>query len=805
MKKLVLIVLSLTIFSCSERKKKDFDPLEYIPTNAELIIHSSELPAFASLLNSNNLISGNNIKLKSSLLDNLGYLPYLNIKDQAILAFSNLDPQNLQYTLITKRDSSLVKMDSVQNKSLETIRQNDLHIKKYQLENFNFFMVETGQASIFSNSEKILNNLVTKDPKMNDEDFRKVFRASDPKKTSLFLKHGENRILEDIFKDLGFPSFDTFANWSALDLEITRTEIIANGLSLGDSSILNAFNKVNAQPIESFRICPESFTRFYGLAYSSYNNLEKGLSQFRKDSIDNSYLDLFNHTREVAKIDLEEGSFFTLNAVEIESARESLAGYGKIAETYRNVNIFGLTDGQELSKALDILIKLDTPEYFAILDHFILFSDSLEVIKKTISSFQNSDTLAEKSYFQNINAKLSSESSLLFLSRLPAFRFPGQAKELNANKNGLAAFQWIVDGNFAHLHSVISNSEDMGFESNEVDQSLSIKLENPNITKPFFFKNHRTDQMDIVAQDSENNLHLLSNKGNSFWSKKMDSKITGQIHEVDLFRNGNKQLAFSTGYNMEVLDRDGNKVNGFPIRFNQPLTQPLAVFDYDNNRKYRFVLTQNKRVYMVGPNGKAIRGFDFEATKTEVIKPPKHIRLGTKDYILIAEKAGKLSILSRQGKIRVPISERFNFSENQWYGYNDHFVSTAQNSHILKIDQNGKVSREDKDLAENNRLNANNDHLVYLNENQLSINGKVIEMDFGLYTDPQLFEFRKRSLVALTDTQAQKVYVFNTDGELLPGFPVFGTSGVDIANADLDRKLEMLVLGDQNEILIYEF
>ena len=108
------------------------------------------------------------------------------------------------------------------------------------------------------------------------------------------------------------------------------------------------------------------------------------------------------------------------------------------------------------------------------------------------------------------------------------------------------------------------------------------------------------------------------------------------------------------------------------------------------------------------------------------------------------------------------------------------------------------------DLAENNRLVATENHLVYLNENELTINNSSVSLDFGLYTNPQLFQIGRKTYVSITDTQAKKVYVFNDNAKLLPGFPVYGTSEVDLANADLDKRLEMIVKGGDNEILLYK-
>ena len=447
--------------------------------------------------------------------------------------------------------------------------------------------------------------------------------------------------------------------------------------------------------------------------------------------------------------------------------------------------------------------------FYGILDHFIVFSNEIDPLKKAIADYQNSNTIAGKSYYSEIMSSLSSESSILMVSRLPEFyeslsKSPATEK-LSFKKNSLAAIQIITEDNFAHVHGIFSNSEEQIMNGNDAEQTASFKLDAPVNITPYFFKNHETDQMDIAVQDENNTLYLISNKGTVFWKKKLDSQITGDIHEVDLFKNGNKQLAFSTGYHLEVLDRNGNSVKPFPIKFNEALTQPLSVFDYDNNRTYRFVLTQDKRVYMLGPKGKSIKGFDFENAKTKIVKAPKHIRLGSKDYILIAEESGRLNILSRQGNIRVPVNEDFNYSENKWYGNDGKFISSEPDSNLISVTQSGAVSRKNLELADNHRIIANDDLLIYLNENELSINDQKLSLDFGLYTDPQLFKIGKKSFIAITDLQAQKVYVFDQNAELLPGFPVYGTSQVAIANADLDSKLELIVKGEENEVLLYKF
>ena len=59
-------------------------------------------------------------------------------------------------------------------------------------------------------------------------------------------------------------------------------------------------------------------------------------------------------------------------------------------------------------------------------------------------------------------------------------------------------------------------------------------------------------------------------------------------------------MAFRTENRFYVLDRNGKFVPPFDKKVSSEApVQPLAVFDYDQSRNYRFVLAQGKSVQML--------------------------------------------------------------------------------------------------------------------------------------------------------------------------------------------------------------
>ena len=152
-----------------------------------------------------------------------------------------------------------------------------------------------------------------------------------------------------------------------------------------------------------------------------------------------------------------------------------------------------------------------------------------------------------------------------------------------------------------------------------VNNVLSIDLPKPPIISPQWLKNHRSNVMDIAIQDQDHVLYLYSNTGKLFWKKQIAGKIIGPIQQVDLYKNNRLQMAFRTQDKLIVLDRNGKIVKPFNIKLPKneyPL--PLSIFDYDNNRNYRFLVAQDKSLLMYDGRGKRVNGFKLKKVQAQI-------------------------------------------------------------------------------------------------------------------------------------------------------------------------------------------
>ena len=379
-------------------------------------------------------------------------------------------------------------------------------------------------------------------------------------------------------------------------------------------------------------------------------------------------------------------------------------------------------------------------------------------------------------------------------------------KNISFKKYPIGVLQFNYDRNFAHINLVCKESNTASITKNipgKVTQVKSILLESELLNDPIFFSNHRTGGKDLIVQDINNTLYFISSGGKILWTKKLKNPIIGPVQEVDLFRNGKKQLAFTTIKNFYIIDRTGREVSPFPIKFKDNITQALAVFDYDKNRKYRFIITQGKEVLMLDSKGKKVKGFKYNKSASDIVFPPQHFRIAGKDYITIAEENGKLNILNRIGKTRIMVSKTFDFSNTPISLENTKLVVINKDNTKNSIDIDGKIISRKLEVT-SYQFVIKGKTKVTLDDNLMRINGILVELPYGIYTKPSISIVNQKEYISITESQENKIYVYSKSGNLLHGFPVYGTSNTDFGDMTKNGKTNFMTKGESNEILIYE-
>jgi len=815
MKRCVFGVLCILAFLSCQNDQKLNNPVQYIPNDAALILQTPDLKNLGTELAQLNFLDENSLTLAKELETTFGFLKYTDSLSQAIISVSFPAQKQIQTTIILT-EKPVLGLDSIQNKAVESIKKEGLEYQKIELEDQIFYASKNHQPYIISNSEESLIQLLKGKNRLNSENFQEIYAAIDPDKTSLLLNHERFKTIKNaLFPKLNLNFSLNHSGWSAVDLQLSKKGIFYNGLSISKSeeSMLQLLKDTKPAVQKMAEITPETAKGFAAFSYEDSKQFLRNLKQFRRDSLPKKRDEIILNSSEVGVIYLENTELLVLRTPVSIDATDLIAEAAELEENYRDYPIYQLKNPAEFESLLQPFFQPKNLKFSAVLGEALIFAETKTILRDLIADFGNENTLANQSFYKEATNTIAEASSLLVvgqteplktsLANAVAPNLKEEMQNLQFGKHKLVVLQLVEEKDFAHIHGGFMEYE-AGTTRGKTEEMLSVKLEADLLNEPVLVKNHLNNQMDIAVQDVNNTLYLISNKGRIFWKKKLKGPILGAIKQVDLFKNGRFQMAFATPYSLEVLDRNGKPVKPFPLAFKDEITQPLSLFDYDNNRKYRFLITQEKEVFMYDKKGKSVKGFEFKKTASEILSAPKHIRMGNKDYIVFPENSGKLTILNRRGSHRINVKKKIDFSENAWFEYNNDFISTNAEGKLVRVDSKGNVRVQETNLNENHKISARPNLLVSLSENLLKIKGNEVNLDYGLYTEPKIFYLNDKYYISLTDQQTQKVYLFDSNGVLFSGFPVYGTSGIDLNDADIDARPEFTVKGGEQEVLLYK-
>lgn len=808
MKKICLYaILILVVFGCETSNKKS-DIIDYLNNDAALIIKTKNVASLNGNLNNNAFLKKlNKTKSFTSLEDKIALIKYFNTEDNLYISVFKDNRDSLQYTIITKLKKNLFNIDSLPNHSIETLKFQNKTITKSTVYSQELFSMVIDSTFIGATTKELLNSSIEGS-------------SIHPQLESLLQSSGTDNQLSILINkkfDTAIKSFfindslktNLLTDYLFVDVDINQNELNINGVTRSADStkkLIDVFKNTIPQENRLASIAPADTDGFLSITFDNFNVFHNNLVNIQKlDSI-SDYPLLFDNVIEAGTIYHNNQKAVVLNSLDVYITKDALLNDQDIIETFRDIEIFGFSNPTLFYDTFKPFINFQSADKYCILDNFIVFSNNMELLKHIVASYKNQTTYQSRNHYTLLKEKFSDESSLLNVVSSNALETIIHRNlddmDLELEDYQSSGIQFIYDVNFAHVNAVIQKAKSPVYE-NSISESSSISLDADLLNNPQLVTNHLTQEKDIAVQDINNNLYLISNSGKILWKKQLQGAILGKIEQIDMYKNGRLQLAFATANRVYVLDRNGKDVAPFPLKFNDAITQPLSVFDYDNNKKYRLIVTQGKDVLMLDAKGKTVKGFTFKNADDHIVHQPQHIRIGRKDYLLF-KTANKLYILDRTGKTRVTPKNTYNYSTEAVYLYNNNFATTTTDGNLVTIDSRGNTASQDLNLQDRHHLVTTSKTLVSLSENKLNIKGNSYELDFGDYSEPNIFYLYDKIYVAVTDKQTQKVFLFDSNAKLLSNFPVYGTSKIDMDNIDKDRNLEFVTKGESNTILIYQ-
>ena len=444
-------------------------------------------------------------------------------------------------------------------------------------------------------------------------------------------------------------------------------------------------------------------------------------------------------------------------------------------------------------------IKDFIPRYAGVYEKQIVFAKSKDLVLSAINDMQRGNVLSANKSFHLLEENSASNVTLTRIANLYDQASVSSKHPMIAEQYRWALFQVTPQNDF-YVLNFVSERQTENSVSDEMRERFRLTVDDRIVTPPTLLLNHRTKRLEIAVQDASNDLYLIGNNGSLLWKKHLDGKIQSPIYQVDLFKNGFLQMAFSTEKSIWVIDRNGNEVAPFPIKYKDEIT-PLEVFDYEGNREYRFLVATNNMLHLLDRKGTPVKGF-FQRTNGKPLFTPKHYRFNDKDYLVYPTDNGIFNIMHRNGEVRIMVKDRYAFSNNPPVLWNNQFMFTTQEGYAIAIDEKGGIRKEKKQLADDFYWGGNKHILVALSGNVLSIGAKKVNLLEGKYTRPKQFRIRGVNYVSVTDTQTQKAFLYDEKGNLVKDFPVESISVIDI-DVDSDKSIWIATEKSPTEVILY--
>ena len=783
--------------------------LAYLSNQDDFVIRTDHLNQLkANLSNNSQFLNFINHGAFKNAQQRIELLQKIDVNTKALISIREIGKEDIDFLIITElNQSTLAQSDQISSKTYQEVLIEKRVYPSKEKEQV-LFSVILEETLLISSSQLLIENTIRNNSQqIVPESLNELFKVT--KDNSLYFKLDAGSFL---LKNNFYPSYtNSFGKWGALRIDLANKKMAFHGFNSRNDSLpyfLNLFRAGKPVVLKSPHYIPEvaSNIKMYAIEdVEQFNSTQNKIKN--KDLVLDT---IFNTVEEIATFKLKENTLALIHFTTLEPTYLSKLAENNTPETeYRDYPIYRLNNALLVETSFSSLWDKLGTNYVVPIAQSLLFSKDITDLKTVIGNLNTGTTLENSPAFTSTKASLAEASTVLFYEAQTNSFNPKKAGDyfLAPNKKEdkntkVFASQWVGDQDFFHQHLVfldLQPKKDQG----GVSPLLSLQLENPISYAPQWVKNHINKKQEILVQDNQNQLYLFDNSGKLLWKKQLQGAIQGKVSQVDLYKNGRLQLAFTTTNQWLILDRNGNEVPPFNKTFKDGNLSPLAVFDYDNNKEYRFVFGQGKDIYMYDRNVKSVNGFKYKKTKSSLLEAPKHFKIKGDDYLVFKGIDGSLDILNRIGKTRVKTAVNYSFSDNEIALLDQQFSFTDLQGNLFQINTKGKESKKPLKVNAAHRTSMNFNQLVVLEDNVLYSKGKKVVLDFGIYTPPTTIKINQQIYISITDTQNKKVYMFDNELKMLGGFPVYGSGEIDLVESSENGALKFVTKDKENSLVVY--
>ncbi|MBD01403.1 MAG: hypothetical protein CL841_08795 [Crocinitomicaceae bacterium] len=517
----------------------------------------------------------------------------------------------------------------------------------------------------------------------------------------------------------------------------------------------------------------------------------------------------------------------------LESQSENL-GFNKLSKLFLSDSLKFSKSENNFSVIDSNLLKLYFPHltfrnrYGFKIDQFLLIA-SLEAKKEFDYQLSqiSSDNFNTVIFSENKNPEFDQEySHFSYKSQLELVKKNALSENdfdntINNIFKSIGGISWGINNYNNRAYHGVSIKK---FYPKKVDKNILWKVKIPKlIWGPYALTNHRSGTKDIIVQDEENTIYLISAGGKVKWSKNLEGKILGGVSQIDTYKNNKFQMVFNTKFKLHIIDILGNEIDGFPIKFNYLASNPVSIFDYDHSKDYRFLIAgEDFKIYNYNISGIKVSGWLQPELTSSIDRQLKHFAINGLDYILSIQNSGVIKLYNRRGGERFSVKNKVFLASESNFSIDKSFI--IDSTSIVFEDSLGGISKlvlgksckEIYSISDSLKRNENYWH-IFANNKFNKVNYflkqkeklKIIDQneetfDFQFYYQFDVLHGKRfDNFMAILNIKTNEIQLIDSKYNINPN--LFRASKMScIENINNDNSEELITVVNKNILICYQ-
>lgn len=625
--------------------------------------------------------------------------------------------------------------------------------------------------------------------------------------------------------------------WAVLDVIAEESDVVMNGYMMAADSSSSLRPLKYQLPVKNsiVNILPfdTKLMLHYGMSdYASYWQSfcdAEQVSDFNKRYGVNVEKQLLNHLSEISyDVICDKRHEVFVARMNDPSAvikfMERLSSKTGVVETktVQGYELYNLGDREIVPKVFGAQFNAMKRTCYAIMDQYLVMAAQTEPIEEMITCYRSGRTLDLNENFRSFQQKMLESSNItLFVTGV------GNQNKVSGLVGGMVG-SFLDDhpkllDEFRDFSIQLASSKDMVYTNvclshqaqtnNEQSVRWKVNLDAPLQGKPYIIRDFKTSNQLVVAFDTQNTMYLIDSEGNILWKKQLEEAPMGDVFGVDCYNNGKIQFLFNTAHTLQLIDRNGDSVSGYPMSLPFEASNGLAVFDYNGNNDYRVLLCgTDKLVYNYTLQGVEVEGWNHHRSEELVTRPIQHIRAADKDYLIVSDVNGGVRILDRQGRIRIPLpsdlqkSQQADIYANVTNRGKGLFLTSDKEGKLLYIGADGSMNKTDfgdyskKHFFLYEDFNGDLDpDFVYLDQRELHVYDRfknvlfAHQFDVDIVTKPVFFPItRNKRLLGIVSEKAREIYLIDRKGKMIVNSGLVGETSFAVGSLHNDQEINLI-------------